>query len=252
MVRRRGFTIGELLISMSIFGLVMAVSAAALIESNRIFLNSSGRDSAVHELAKAHAALEADLEMSRVSSATFKQSTVPAHQGSGLDGDAIDFLSPDTSPTSQAVYGTDGTAFWMRNIVYYLIVPQNHDALNNHVCAGVADAYGYDDGCPHKILMRQISDQNTSDPTNPTTEQSLLSPFPTFARPIGYPKTSSLTTVAIHLLTFRCTLPHPGQIQIDLRALSFDDASKSVSIGSTPLSQTPFVIEQTFSVFPRN
>ena len=247
-----GFTIAELLVSIGIFGLVMAICVVALSQANLIFLNSTGRDSALHELAKAHAALVADLELTRASAATFQQVPVPPSQGAGYDGDSINFLTPVYSTTSQAAYGADGSAFWMRNINYYLIVPQNHNSLFSWTCAGAADIYGYDDACPHKILVRQVTDQNSSTPAIPSSVQSLLAPFGPFPRPTGFPRGATLNTVAINLLTFRCTQPTQGQIKIDLRALSFNDAYKSISIGSTPLTPTTYVFEQTFSVFPQN
>ena len=251
--RGTGFTLLEVLVSISVFVIILVVAANAVNQSSFVLMSTNGKDATLKQFYRARRLLLTDLELAHLSTTTFQQTTVPPSQGFGYDGDAIGFLSPVDPNTLQANYSADGSTFWMRNITYYLIVPANHDQLSLHTCAGVADANGYDDGCPHKVLLRQITDNNNSNPTNPPSIQTLVSPFGPFSRPTGYPSGSGgLTTVAINLLTFRCSQLDGGELSVDMRAVSLPDATRNLNIGAMPLTPTSYLIEQKFSVFPKN
>lgn len=239
---RRGFSITELMLAFATFVLLMVLATAALQSTSRIWRNTSGRDSAIREIEKARQALERDLEVASVRDAHLWRSEVPGSlSAGGYDGDALNFLSAGD------VYGNDGSAFWTRNVTYYLVVPDGHLG-----CAGHRDSRNYDDACPHKILLRQESDQApVSDPADPLTIETLL-PIPAgFPRPEGFPMTQALRTVAVNLLTFRTTLA-PGGVNVDLRSVAMADASRSISIGSTPLGTGRFTLQEVFSVYPKN
>ncbi len=239
---RRGFSLTELMLAFATFVLLMVLATAALQSTSRIWRNTSGRDAAIREVEKARQALERDLEVASVRDQHLWRSEVPGSlSAGGYDGDALNFLSAGD------VYANDGSAFWMRNVTYYLVVPDGHTG-----CAGHRDNRSYDDACPHKVLLRQETDQPpASNPGDPLTVETLIPVPATYPRPVGFPMTPTLRTVAVNLLTFRTTLA-VGAVNVDLRAVAVADASRSLSIGSTPLGTGRFTLQEVFSVYPKN
>ena len=54
---------------------------------------------------------------------------VPSSLGGAPDGKAIWFLSARDPATGKFARGPEGEPFWQRNLLYYLVVPQQHLAL---------------------------------------------------------------------------------------------------------------------------
>lgn len=263
---RRGHTLPELIVVFGIFSLLLTVVAVLLTQSVGVYRRTNGTDTALREMRRARAALERDLVLA--SPSQIRRARVPASLGGGDDGEALWFLSPvdpNASPPT-VLRKRDGTPFWQRNILYYLVVPNNHNTTFGMSCAGGTAANGYDDRCPHKVLIRKVIDSGV--PTNPadeTTEETLLPNVGAYTtRPNGYslagmpdPAPTVPSIVASHLLGFETfTAPPPGnvptEVLVDLRALSTEEARREMRVGVDPAYTSRFTHLAPFSVFLRN
>lgn len=252
--RRRAFTLLEALVACVVGLVVTVVSASALLSASRVLTKSSGRDAATRELHRARGALTRDLSQLSLNPDYFRTDKAPASLGAGADGDYLNFLSAvnTTTGVQQALEDGSGNSYLYLNVFYYPTVPANHDALFGQSCTGGNNG-GYDDQCPHKILLRCVEDQNpTYDPSDESTRDQ-LHPGLTglMTQPTGFPKSMTRTTVGINLLTFRVqTLP--GELRMTLKAVSLAEARRKIALGSTSLDSGPYTLEQVFSVFPKN
>lgn len=70
-------------------------------------------------------------------------------------------------------------------------------------------------------------------------------------KPSGFPKSATMNTVAINLLTFRARRQN-SELIIDLQAVSIPDAQRKVALGATSMLNSPFTVAHQFSVYPRN
>ena len=205
---------------------------------------------------KARSSLQRDLGPGRPDQFTLVD--VPDHLGGGgKDGQALCFLSPVVPGSGQLARSADGLPLWQTNILYYLVVPNLHDQTFGRHCAGVAGPGGYDDACPHKMLIRKII---RSSATPPETLLANLTPYLT--RPNGF-DTSAMTaeanvlevkTVAVNLLTLRCgfNLQVPRQFEVEARAADIQTASRKLAIGSVSLTSQPVTLALPFSTLLRN
>ena len=248
-----------------IFTLVMIVLVSLFNQSLAVWRTSSGSDTAMREMRKVRATLERDLVLSRPG--LVGRAQVADHTGGGgKDGEALWFLSPVDPTTGQIARKTDGSPMWMRNILYYLVVPANHDATFGMHCNGGVGPGGYDDRCPHKLLVRKVIDAGGATiAADEATEETLLAdPTPYLTQPAGY-DVSGLTEagvedvriVANSLLMFSsATAPPPAaagpEVAVDLRAMSVAEARREIQVGTDPGATSRFTLQSPFSVFLRN
>ena len=228
-----------------------------------VWRNVSGSTDSSLNLRKARAVMMPDLK--RTSFNAIGTSPGPSSLGP-IDGDAIWFLSPVDPATGLAVRKADGTLFWQRNILYYLTVPDNHSATFGVNCSGSADADGYEQNCPHKVLVRKVIDGGVATvTTDEASEEELLTASDISAyltRPAGF-NTSTMNAeagvtdvrlAATSLLTLRARLAPDArwqrEVSLRLAAVKIKTAERELSIGDTPLSQTRFTRSLDFSVFP--
>lgn len=262
---RRAISLLELMLGTGIFTLIMIVLVGLFNQSLSVWRTTSGSDTAMRELRKTRAALERDLVLSRPTLVARTQ--VADHLGGGgSDGEALWFLSPVDPVTGQIVRKSDGSPMWMRNILYYLVVPANHDATFGMHCNGGAAASGYDDRCPHKLLVRKIIDDGGATvATDESTEEALIANIaPYLTQPTGYdlsgmaePGVEEKRIIANSLLTFSSqTAPPPNnigtEVAVDQRAMSISEARREVQVGTIPGSDSRFTMQSPFSVFLRN
>lgn len=240
MRRRRGFNLVEVVISAAFFSAVSAVALVAMLSAVNIWNHTGSRDETLRRIERAWNALRRDLSRARISSETFRVGPSPNHTLAGAaDGDAVCLLSPVNPETGQLVCNKDGSPFMMRTIVYHLAVPENHSAL----CTGVRNQDGYEVGCPHKVLWREVLDQD--EPTRPEGMEELLGEQ---WQPLVQRRGE---VVATNLLMFRCQTVGPS-LRVELRATLLREASQSVAIGSVDLSDKVYTVKQNTSVFPQN
>ncbi len=242
----------EMIVALALGSLILVATGAALGNVTKIFRNTSGRDQALRDLAKAHRSLELDLRLATSNALSIVQA--PASLGGGADGDAINYLSAvNTTDGNQAILQDgSGNPYHFLNCIYYLTTPTDHDTLFSNTCVGGNEG-GYDYQCPHKILLRVIEDENPAyDPTDQTTQDTLLPSLATFlVRPTGFPNSMTRRTVAINLLTFQVRRVN-RELVVDLWAVSLADARRKLAIGTTSLRNSPYTVKHQFSVFPKN
>lgn len=253
--KSHAFTLIETLVSVALGAMILVITGTALMSVTRIFSNTSGRDTALRDLARARQALQKDLPQAAFAHGGNPHLLiVPAPAsflGGGADGDAVQFLSAVNGTVVESLNDGSGSPYFFQNIIYYMTVPTNHDALYGQSCTG-GNVTGYDYNCPHKCLMRVVVDENPVFDHSPATQDLLVTPLlPQLTRPTGFPKAPDRYAVAVNLLSFRVTQVQ-GELVIDLRAVSLPDAKKKIALGHTPLNQSPFTLQHVFSVFPRN
>lgn len=252
MSRKRAFSLLELMAALFIGGFILIMTGVALNDVAKIFRNTSGRDEALRDLMRARRALEPDLRQASLNQMAI--TTSPASRGGGADGDAIDTLSAVNATTGQQASVSDGSGnpYFFQNVIYYVTTPTNHDSLFSSNCVG-GNVGGYDYNCPHKILIRLVTDENPAyDPSDGTTQDNLMSGLPALlVKPTGFPKSANSNTVAINLLTFRVRRVN-SELIVDLQAVSIPDARRKVALGATSMLNSSFTVAHQFSVYPRN
>lgn len=266
MRRSRGLSLLEMLLAGTLFSIVALLSFTLLSRGVGLWTHVIEAESAGLELAKASHALRRDLTLTRLLAC--RKGDVPAGLGAGAkDGAALWFLSAQDPATGEMVRKSDGTPYWQRNILYYLIAPSEHEKTFGVACEGGAGPDGFDDRCPHKVLIRKVIDSGpaTSAATDPeTSEEELLANVSDYlTRPKGYavspmaaePGVERAEPVAVRMLWFQVKLAdpaEPGAVHIDIRAVAVDDAAKHLVVGRDPLAQGSFTLGRVLSVEPMN
>lgn len=238
---------------MGLFGLLSVLTFLIFRNSSRIFAATSGRDRATAQLLKAGQAMRRDLEMARTDSSALRIGQVPPSLGGGADSDVIVFLSAVDPTTEQAQTKRDGSPFWMRNILYYGVIPLDYSKGIDQTMTG-SNLGGYEMSCPTKQLVRLEHDQNPGNNPNDEDSQDVLlgNLLPLLTRPSAATNTATRKTVASNLLSFRCRQFGP-ELRIDMRAVSIEEARKDRGFGSNILyDQGRYTVQHTFSVFGRN
>ncbi|MBI3926837.1 MAG: type II secretion system protein [Armatimonadetes bacterium] len=251
---RQGITLLELIIGLAIITTLMVLLTKAMTEGSDVWIRGSSSSLAQGELRKAYQNISYDLK--RTTFDNVRRAQVPASLA-GSDGDALWFLSAIDPVTEQSMRNVDGTPLWQRNILYYLVVPDDHTRLYGYECAGSADANGYETSCPHKILIRKVIDNADVDGQEALIDAGTILGYLT--RPTGFdvsgmaePGLERVDVRAHSLLTMQTSLAPepewPNEVQVDLRAARIRSAERSVRVGSDSLQEFSFQFE--FSVFP--
>ena len=161
------------------------------------------------------------------------------------------------------VIKADGTPFWQRNVIYYLVVPDRHATTFGMDCQGGVGPRGLDDRCPHKVLVRKVIDSGvaTSPLGDPSVvEETLITDVSSYlTRPNGYDTSllsaemgvESAEMVATRLLWFEVSLAK-SEVSIDLRAVAIKDAQANLALGSAALSSGRYTANRVLSIFPMN
>lgn len=243
----RGISLIESMVVLALMGVLMIFLAEALRQSQKSFHYTNSSSDASRQLRKVTNDLEVDLQ--QTSSATIQRTSAPASLGAP-DGDAIWFLS-NRDATGTPVFHSNGEPFWQYNILYYLVVPNQHDATFGRSCAGGAGPDGNDDRCPHKLLIRKRIDTGDAASNNEDfDEEAPLTPAAVAAyltRPQGYQTgfmnseagVTQVRVVGQQLLGFRATL-HSTLLNLDLRAVTISRAQREVAMGSVSLYDSPY------------
>ena len=203
--------------------------------------------------------------ISRLGAADHHLLRIATAQGAGApegpevrDGDALWFLSFIDPTTGEPVY-SDGTGagdlgepHWQRNIMYYAVVPGSHNSVAGQSCSGGDGGDGYEDQCPHKVMVRKIiNDPNDPETLLPGSGGYLDAPSGFSVSGMGGPDLEETRLLGTNILSFRVT-GDDESVTVDLRANSIDEARKNVPLGSTPLSGQPTTIQRVFTIFPKN
>lgn len=264
--RRAAFTLLELSMSFTLLSFLLLVTSSALFDSQRIWREVWGANQASSQLTRACTALQRDISLTN----QVYTRPVPAHlTGGGLDGDAIWFTSAIDPATGQIARKANGSPLYLRNVLYYLVVPQGHAGLYGFDCLGGMGPGGYDDRCPHKVLIRKVIDYNGPSTNEASEEQPMsaseIAPFLT--QPSGL-STSAMTAesgggaqvgpvqlVARDLLWFSCNSKPPAvsvPVKLELRACNLLRAHKELAVGSQSLYSAGPTEEVRLSLMPAN
>ncbi|MEW6277233.1 MAG: hypothetical protein AB1758_01325 [Candidatus Eremiobacterota bacterium] len=254
-------SLAEVLVAGFVFSLLLGVAVLLFRHSTQVWKHASSAEGARHGLSSARAALERDLRLS--DPALVARADVPTSLGGGPDGQALWFLSPVDPATGEVVRKQDGYPFWQRNILYYLVVPSNHDAVFGVACAGGADpADGYDDRCPHKVLIRKVIDDGVpTTPADEATEEALIADItPYLTRPVGFSTAGMTGEPGLELkrilgggfLKFSTRSVTAREIAVDLRSVAFGEAARNLRVGQVSLVQGRYTHRLDFSVLLRN
>ncbi|MCA9775431.1 MAG: hypothetical protein KC800_01885 [Candidatus Eremiobacteraeota bacterium] len=251
---RRGLGLVETVVAVGVFSIVMLLVTAALIQSFKMWTRTASQTATEETLFKIHNILAK--ELTNTAPDTLSSSPGPGTWGV-RDGDALWFLS-FMDVNGEPVYndgtgaGELGEPHWQRNIMYYCVVPGNHDSVAGQSCTGADGGDGYEDQCPHKVMVRKIiNDPNDPETLLPGSGGYLDAPNGFTVSGMGGPDLEETRLLGTNILSFRVTADAES-VTIDLRANSVDEARKNVPVGSTPLSGQPTTIQRVFTIFPKN
>ena len=259
----RGVTLAELLIGFALFAIVGVFLAFAFSSATDVWRGVSGDTDAQTTINKARFHLSNDLRRTSFATVSIGRGT---HSLGPTDSDVVWFLSAVDPATGAFLRKSDGTPFWQKNILYYAAVPNNHTLLYGFACTGGPDTEGYDEHCPHKILIRKVIDKDTAtDPNDETTEETLLLPsdISTYLTRTDQLDSSAMNSepgvsehkiVTTGILGFRADKSPdprwPDEVQVRLQSTALLSAQRELSIGNTPLSETRFTLDVTLPLYP--
>ncbi len=261
---RRGFTLPEIFVTLGIFTIVMIVLASSLQSATTIWRRTSGISTIQTQMGKALSRLVSELEQADFNETATANSTTSL---TAPDGTAVWFLSAVDPATGATVRTPTGGPLWQRNILYYPVVPNNHQNTFGMTCTGGAGPLGLDDQCPHKVLIRKVIDGPVAHPTLAGAEGLMTAAdiVPYLTRPNGFDasamtaeagvgEVSIVANTLLYLGIQRAPNPasHPGEVVIDLRALNLTAALREVQVGQVSLADNEFTVQQLLSVFPKN
>lgn len=261
----------ELVLVMGITVLLFGVTHAILSRTIDTWWRVNSKQDSGQQLHRAQRSLERDLRGAaferQPDRATIAVEKAPGAKEklvnlSGSDGDVLWFLSAIDPVTGEFRRHDDGTPFWQRNVVYYLVTPNNLAQHFDYQASGL-ESGGYEVACPFKILIRKEIDAGTpTTASDPASAEKLLTYGELSAhlnRPNGYDcagmalDRSTVKPVAANLLSFRVDLKSEVQaVSLDLRATAIDRARREGGIGSRDLSNQPVTTQLQFVVIPPN
>lgn len=265
MSRLRAFTILELLIVGALFSLLGVLSFLALKRSSTYGGAVSSEADVADQLSKACQRVRWDLARARFSETSL--TTTPAYLAAGgSDGSAVWFLSAEDPATGAFAKLPGAEPFWQKNVLYYLVTPSNHQSLFGIDCRGHRMANGFDDGCPHKVLVRKVIDSGVA--TTPSSavsdQETLLSDVSSYlTRPSGIDAAAfagesnvvESKIIAKDLVGFTVELaPDPSlDAEVLVSVIGANRTRlKSFQVGTAPLTGSGILRERKFSVFPGN
>lgn len=251
------------MIASSITIVLMVAGYFILATFSQAFKRVDGHNDVTLQMKRATRNISKDLKTSFFDATRVEQ--VPGV--GGFDGDALAALTAGAGVEARqgAATDEDGAPFWQRNVIYYPIRPQGD------TCVGAADADGYDDVCPHKMLLRKVVDSPPATSPMPPgvpltdTEVLLTSLLPYLTRPSSLtlgpmlaaePDLKFAEVVCTNLLSMRVRREpdpqYPGEIEVTLTAFNEGASDRTFNTGQAHLTGHQNVVTQVISVFPRN
>jgi type II secretory pathway pseudopilin PulG len=265
----RGLGLLETLLALSLFALVGVFVVQIMSKSAKSWQRVLSEESATLQVAKAYDRLQRDLQLASIFELDVRNVPKTGDFGEKM-GSAVWFLSAVDPATGQQVRTPAGEPFWQRNIVYYLVVPSDHDNVFGMSCTPKAHGTnGLDNVCPHKVLIRKEIDSRKLTSTDLTSQpEKLLTSSEVkdyLTRPTGYDTSSMLgetskirdvKLVATNLLYFEAQKNPdpalPGEVKLDLRSAAQKYPRSEVILGQTQLADHPSTTVRFYSVFPFN
>ncbi len=248
--------------ALTLFSLLSLALAQAVREASSIWRRSTGESTARLALRRCQNRLTSDLNSASFAASATGPGAVQLPSG-GRNGDAVWCLSAIDPASGLYMRKANGNPFYQANVLYYLAVPTQHDQLYGQSCAGFRDAAGYDQGCPHKVLIRKVIDFGSATvPSDESTEEALM----TQASLVGYlthpaslnvssmmsePGVRQVQLASTSLLCLRATrsgVTGTRTFDLDASSLSLLDAQRHLAVGSSDLSDTAYTNRSVFAV----
>lgn len=260
---KAAFSLAELLISLGLLGLLMALIFLTMRQGVSLTKNVSGAEAVALQFKRIQRSLDQDL----AESLRYEDDAVavpPSLPGGGNESSAFWILSPRDPSDGEVVQDeTYGSAFAMRNVLYYAVVPRDHSS-----CRGSKNALGFEDACRHKCLIRKLIDSPPGTSVGSEEEEELLTPEAVLGSYLTRPWGRSLSAMtsepglekaqllATQLLSFEVLIqPDPtvtGEVQFLLRGFIEGEANRFQRLGSESLSNSRYTLQYRFSIFPQN
>ena len=243
--RGAGTTVPELLITVSIFSLLLILLFLVFSKGMEAVQASNARHQAQISLNKAHPWLSRDLPQADPGQIQHKRVASPSG-----NGDAVWFLSAEDPTESDPDLrfrrsGETGAPIYQTQILYYLIRPVNYSDVADGLTASIDPNPNNDFFAPHKFLIRKVID-TPSDPETllspsdidayitPPVDYS-LSPFNTEANVLDY------KLVSDKMLSFE--VESDGTVvSVRASALRIDEARREIPVGTVSLEEHPLTV----------
>ena len=256
MRRRAGVSLVEAMLAMALFGLLSLALAQAVREASKIWRRSTGETTARLSLRQTQRKITSDLSAGSIAQIGIAGGPVQLASG-GRNGDAVWCLSAVDPASGNFQRKLNGSPFFQNNVLYYLAVPAQHAQLYGMTCPGFRDANGYDQGCPHKVLIRKVVDFGAATVAGETLmTASDVAAYLT--QPAGLSVTSmqseagvrGVSLAAASLISLRAvkgTLTGAQSVDLDASALSLLDAQRTLRVGAVDLTDTDFTTHLRFT-----
>ncbi|ODT72646.1 hypothetical protein ABS71_07665 [bacterium SCN 62-11] len=261
MRRRAGVSLVEAMLAMALFGLLSLALAQAVREASKIWRRSTGETTARLSLRQTQRKITSDLSAGSIAQIGIAGGPVQLASG-GRNGDAVWCLSAVDPASGNFQRKLNGSPFFQNNVLYYLAVPAQHAQLYGMTCPGFRDANGYDQGCPHKVLIRKVVDFGAATVAgDESSEETLMTASDVAAyltQPAGLSVTSmqseagvrGVSLAAASLISLRAvkgTLTGAQSVDLDASALSLLDAQRTLRVGAVDLTDTDFTTHLRFT-----
>ena len=250
----RAFSLIETIFACALVSILLIVLSVALRQSQWVFRAASGNTDTSALLRKVTQEVQRDLLQTNLQYCA--TSNTP-----GAEGGAVWFLSNLDPTDHKPRFKADGSPFWSRNIVYYLVIPNGHAGLFGRTCPVAAGPSGHDEHCPHKVMIRKEIDFGSA--TNYSNENSAETLIPVAAigtyltKPNGYKVNAMYGEAGVKeaivsgqlLLDFEARLV-PGAVDLDVRAVALARAERETNT-SGPMYNSKYTLTFAQSVYPQ-
>lgn len=251
---RRGTTLAEALVSISVFALILVLVGMVLAKGFTAVTVANARRDAEISLNKAYLSLKKDLESAGTGFVDHKRAPLPG------GGDALWFMSAknpadDNKDTNFIRSADSGAPEWQTHILYYLARPAKYASISGGFNPALDTDTTGDFFAPHKFLVRKVINA-------PGDPETLLSPSkidPYITTPADYSLTPfqaetnvlDFKLVADKMLSFEVDVAE-STVEIRLSATRLNEAGRSLQIGNVSLKSHPQTLLRKARISLRN
>lgn len=251
----RAVSLLEVMFACGLVSVLLLVLSVALRQSQWVFRTTSGNNDTSALLRKVTQELQRDLLQTNLQFCA--TSTTP-----GAEGAALWFLSNQDPVDHKPRFKSDGSPFWTRNVLYYLVIPNGHVSLFGRTCPTGAGPSGHDEHCPHKVLVRKEIDLGaTANYTDDNTAEALIPVAAINAylsKPNGYkvngmysePGVKEAKVAGQLLLDFEASVAQ-GAVNTDFRAVALARAEREANT-SGAMYDSKYTLHFAQSIYPQS
>lgn len=254
MRNNKGFSLIEVVFACALMSVLLLVLSVALRQSQWVFRATSGNTDTSALLRKVGQELQRDVLQTNLKFCAVTNTP-------GAEGGALWFLSNLDPIDHKPRYKSDGSPFWTRNVLYYMVIPNGHDGLFGRSCPVSAGPSGHDEHCPHKVMIRKEIDfgasTNYADDTTAETLIPVASITPYLSKPNEYKVNAMSSEAGMRearvlgqlLLDFEARLGQ-GAVDVDVRAVALARAEREVNT-SGPMYDSKYTLNFAQTLYPQ-